>query len=116
MILQIPGEISKVETMRGGAIRIRFDSQEAIQPEVRSKLMMMTDQVGWISFASRQIQPEDIIDLPEVKRNEDMKSPAQRLRATIFILWKHEGSVGSFEDYYVNRMSKLIDFVKNKLT
>jgi hypothetical protein len=116
MLLQVPGEISKVETMRNGALKLRIDTQENVSPEVRAKIMMMVDKLGYFTFAARLIQPEDIADLPELKREEDGKSPAQRLRATLFVLFNQEKPEGGFELFYQQHMQKLIDFVKNKLT
>lgn len=115
-ILQVASEISKVETMRNGALRLKIDTQENIPSEVRMKLMGMTEKLGWFTFSVRQIEATDLIDLPEIKRDEDEKSPAQRLRASIYMLWQQEGSTGDFETYYRSKMDKLINWIKEKLT
>lgn len=115
MILQVAGEISKVETMRGGALRLKLDTQENISPEVRTKVIAMTEKLGWFTFSIRRIQPEDILSLPELKKEEDTKTPAQRIRSVLYLLWKKEGENGDFDAFYANHMEKLIDYIKAKI-
>lgn len=61
-------------------------------------------------------QPEQSSEAPlEVKTEIDQKTPSQRLRNTLFILWKNEGEKGDFDSFYKLNMEKIIDFVKRKL-
>lgn len=55
--------------------------------------------------------PEDIL---EIKTEIDEKTPGQRLRAVIFLLWKKK-SEGDFESFYRRTMEKVIDQFKQKL-
>lgn len=51
----------------------------------------------------------------EIKTEFDSKTSGQRLRGTLFVLWTQENRPGDFEDYYRQRMCKIIDWVKTKL-
>ena len=55
----------------------------------------------------------------EVKSETESKTPSQRIRACLFILWKHETETGqtkdSFNDFYANRCEKIITWLKTKL-
>lgn len=114
-LLQVPSEISKVETMRNGALKLRIDTQENLSPEVRTKIMSMSDKLGWLTFSVRVITPEDIIDLPEIKNDSSSKTPSQRLRSVIYVLYNQEGKPGDFEQYYTTKMNKIIDWIKEKI-
>lgn len=57
--------------------------------------------------------PSDGLD--EVTTEMDVKTPCQRQRAVLFLIWKRAGSVGAFETYYITRMEKNIEKLKGEL-
>lgn len=113
-IFQVPCEFIKLETKSHKAIRIQFDSQEEIQSEPIKRLLDMRGQLGWLSFAVRQIESNDLLDLPEIK-TDDKKTPAQRQRAVIFRIWERDphGYV-DFNLFYEFFMNKHIEWMKEK--
>ena len=102
--------------MHGRSLRLQIDTQEALSDEVVAKITSNFEKLGWFTFSVSQIKPEDILNLPEIKHEESDKSPGQRLRNTLYVLWEHEGKPGTFESFYLSRMEKIIDWVKEKLT
>jgi len=79
-------------------------------------LFELLDQLGWLVFATARIQPENLVNLPEIKpefKNE--KSPAQRLKSILFVFWNQNGSKGDFEDFYKDYIEKIIENIKEKL-
>lgn len=52
----------------------------------------------------------------EVKGQFDKKTPSQRLRAVLFVLWKQADGTGDFEDFYRRQMEELIEQTKNRLS
>lgn len=63
------------------------------------------------------IYPKDIKDaeVVEVRSEMEGKTPAQRLRAIIFIRWKQQGEKENFEAFYANQMERIIAHIKTKL-
>lgn len=63
------------------------------------------------------IQPSDEqpAELKEVKGEFDRKTPSQRLRAVLFILYKQSEGGGDFEDFYLRRMNEIVESVKKQL-
>ena len=66
------------------------------------------------------IQPDDQSDgMVEIKGEFDKKTPSQRVRGTMFVLWKHLTDTDqceiSFESFYLKRMEKFIDSIKQEL-
>lgn len=43
------------------------------------------------------------------------KTPSQRLRAVLYVLWERKGSNGEFEVFYVASMEKFINRIKQEL-
>lgn len=43
------------------------------------------------------------------------KTHSQRLRATLYILWESEGKKGTAEEFYRERMEKIIAWVQGKI-
>lgn len=56
--------------------------------------------------------PEETVT---IESERETKTPGQRLRAILFILWKHENSKESFQSFYDHAMEKFIDHIKKKL-
>jgi hypothetical protein len=51
----------------------------------------------------------------KVEKEVIHKSPSQRLRSVIFLLWKQTGEELPFEVYYAQTMERIIDHLKSKL-
>jgi hypothetical protein len=62
------------------------------------------------------IEPLDVAaeGLEEVTTEMDVKSPAQRLRAVIFVHWKSIENQTDFESFYRMQMEKVITGYKSK--
>ena len=116
-IFQIPAYITKITTMSKNVIRLQIDSNENTSPEAMKRLFEMVDQLGWLLFAIRQIQPEDLLSIPAPEpefKNE--KSDSLRLRNVLFRLWEqNKEGYEDFNLYYKYRMNKIIEFLKSKL-
>lgn len=76
------------------------------------EMMKFFPDHGWLLFSPNPIQDTDIPDHPA---EIETKTPSQRLRATIYVLWEQRGSKDDFEVYYRETMEKFIDAVKSKL-
>jgi hypothetical protein len=67
------------------------------------------------------VQPdgEAAAGLKEIKGEFDKKSPSQRLRSTMYVLWKHMTDSNmieiSFETFYLRRMESFIEALKQQL-
>lgn len=64
------------------------------------------------------IQPKDyeVSAKVEVRGQFDTKTPSQRLRAVLFVLWKQSSGQGEFDDFYKREIENLIESVKNRLS
>jgi cysteine synthase len=51
----------------------------------------------------------------EVKAEVETKTPSERLRAVLFVLYKHENPNETFATFYTAKIEKVIEHVKSKL-
>ena len=116
-IFQIQAELFKAETKRNNAIRLQFDSQENVSPEALKRVFEWRDKPGWLLFASRIIQADDMLSIPPDNTVEpDDKSPSQRLRAVMFRAWERDKhGYADFNLYYLHRMERIINKIKDEL-
>ena len=113
-IFQIPAVITKITTMSKW-LRLTVDTQEVVKADQLEKLFSINEKLGWFTFSSHQIEPDDIIELPAIKI-DSKKSPSDRMRAVLFRLWeKDKNGYEDFNLYYQFYMEKLIEKLKGKL-
>lgn len=117
-ILQIPAQIIRDKSLLNGARQFTLITNENISPDLLHRLISMENKLGWMTFAVRNIEPEDIIDLPaldEVKY--DMKkSPSQQLRNILYVLFgKKGGKPEDFNLWYIREMQKICNSYKNRI-
>ena len=68
-------------------------------------------------LAEMIIMPKDEkdVDMLEVKKELIHKSPSQRLRSVIFLLWKQTNEEQPFDVFYAGSMERIIEHLKTKL-
>lgn len=111
--IQFPGVISKVSTM-SQCIRLHIDTQDTLSDEQIAYLFQKTNKLGWFTFNVSQIESEDIVKLPPLKKT-DSKTPSQRMRSVIYRLWEQENSEKDFNSYYEWYMESIIFKLKERL-
>lgn len=113
--IQVPVLLDKITTLKDGSFKVIFETQELNSTE-GGFLLAMRNRPGWLTFSPNQTTAAELPDAeaPEFKSD---KSSSQRLRATLFVLWKQQyGGTGDFELFYRQQMERFIDKVKEKLT
>lgn len=110
--LTCPVILNSASTRADGSIGLRLSTPELKSDEKAAFFDLQGQQLKML------LQPESLepAELKDVKGEFDGKTPGQRLRATIFVLWKQRGEIGEYDDFYKKQMEKLIDFIKSKLT
>lgn len=61
------------------------------------------------------IDTSDDCELVTINTDLNMKSPSQRLRSVLFVLYRQLNSLDSFQEFYVKQMEKMIEHFKSKL-
>jgi len=118
-ILQVPSTLSNYKSMSNGVVRITFDTQENIQPEIKAKILSGHEQFGWLSFliGDTKIAPEDIVELPALpKKDKEQLSDGERLYKRMFayfMSWNTDKS--KFNQWRSEQFNKLGEKYLNKI-
>ena len=116
-ILQVQAQVTKIATMGHRSLRISFDTEENLSDPMFSKILPWADKTGWLVFSVEPVQPETLTSLPPLTYDKDEKTPGQRLRGSLFILYEQKGKpTATFNEFYTNQMERLIKFVQDQLT
>ena len=111
-MLTVPAQVVGMNPRQDRSWLVKFETRELSGTEVK----VLADNFqgeGWLLFKPNAgINLEEI---PEVDADAGMKTPSQRLRDVIFILWKQAGGKGDFLSFYNTYMEKLIEYTKSKL-
>lgn len=115
-LFQVQATVQKVTTMTRW-IRIIFDTQENLNTEQKAKLFDWHDKLGHLTFSVRELEPDDILDLPKIAPSVGRKSPSQRLRAVLYRKWErdHPDQEIDSESHYIASMEKIINMIKETL-
>jgi hypothetical protein len=110
----LPSTINPPRIRKDGSCSISVDTRELNAEEI-FMIMGLRNTEGWFAFAPN----ENEIEIPEERAETDEKSPSERLRAVLFVLYKQETEkgkfVGLFETFRKEKMEKLIEMIKSKL-
>lgn len=103
----ITGIRSKVD----GSLGLSLTTPE-LTPEEKAEFMRLQG-VNLIALFT----PLDEKDAPRyvVDKEIETKTPSERLRNSLYVLWEQEGSRGEFDEFYKKSMEKFIEIVKERL-
>lgn len=111
-LVSVPAQVINMNPRQDRSWKLVFETRELSGEEVK----ILADNFqgeGWLLF-----KPNGNItqaEVPESDANAGLKSQSQRLRSTIMVLWRQQGSRGDPQAFYNTYMEKLIEYVKSKL-
>jgi DNA primase catalytic subunit len=105
------GVITTVTSKVDRSLGLRISTPELSTHE-RAEFMEYQNINSIITVKPLDESPDEIL---EVEAKMEGKTPSQRLRSVIFILWKQKGSKGIFDNFYRTVMEAAINKVKDKL-
>ena len=104
--------IGGVSTKVDGGLSIRIITPELSPQEKAAVFELQNTELKMLLQQESEGHPK----LTDCKTEFDTKTPSQRLRAVIFVLYKNAGqSAGEFEEFYRRRMESIINMVKEQL-
>jgi hypothetical protein len=110
-MIKVGAILDGIKTMSDGTLKLAFALNE-VNKEVGAEIITMHREFGWLLFS-----PTPEISAPEEPPVElDVKkTPGQRLRSVLYILWEQTGKNDDFETFYRKKMEMIIGWVKDKL-
>lgn len=115
MQILLPAIINPPRIRKDRSCAISFDTRELSAEEIFT-ILSLSQNEGWLAFTPNK---EEIPDTPDERAEVDEKSPSERLKAVLYVLWKQQTEkgkyVGLFESFRRERMEQLIEVIKSKL-
>ncbi len=83
-----------------------------LKPDELTNIFQLKDQDCDVTFTPVTRHDADIM---KVDSEFKVKTPSQRVRGCLFILWEKEGRPDTFENFYSRKMEMIIEWLKQKL-
>ena len=114
--VQIPVILDGLNTLKDKSIKLVFQTREFSGAEV-AELLKYRDAEGWLLFAPNPFDEKTNIPKESADSGKgEGKSPSQRLRAVLYVMWEQKGKpTDTFEEYYRIQMEKVLEQLKSRL-
>ncbi len=111
----LPAIFSGIRSRVDRTYTLTFSTREMAGEEAAALLRMQQDEC-WLLIAPDQKDVSEA-EVPQARPEVGMvsKTPSQRLRASLFVLYKQANIQDDFESYYRTQMERFIDVVKSNL-
>ena len=110
--VQFPALLQKIATRVDGSIIVTLETQELSGADM-AELFSYRNALGYVTFTPNAVSD---VSVPETHVDDNSKSPAQRLRAVLFVMWTQSGKkIDTFEMYYNVQMERILNQLKEKL-
>ena len=111
--VRAPALFESFKSLKDGTCKVSFALNEIPNGEL-ANLLSFHNKFGWLIFASSEAESAFIPNEPPKEFSND-KTPSQRLRACIFVLFEQTKPEGTFDEFYKRKMEQIINYVKAKL-
>jgi hypothetical protein len=97
---------------KDGGMRLKLETQE-LSNEQKVELLNYNNTFGNFLFAPNPLQESDI---PKEPAKREGKTPSERLRGVLFLIYKETGGKEeNFYQFYLEQMEKMINHYKMKI-
>jgi len=120
-VLKVPATMQNYRGMSHRSMRITFDTQENLTSDTISQITRQHEKMGHLLFLVEDVKESKILEmatsLPPLEKQKEKKSKAQRLRSSLYVLWKqsHEDKYEEFESFYSLYMENVISNVQKQI-
>lgn len=111
----IPAYITGVNALKDKSVKIVIVTQE-LTPEKAGELFGINGQLVTTYISAKGLTPADKDLIDQLEPDMPGKSPSQRLRNVLYLLWQKSNE--GFKDknlHYIHYMEKIIEEYKSKL-
>lgn len=113
-LITVPAQVIGMKPRADRSWRVDFETRELTGEEVK----ILADNFqgeGWLLFSPNVDSGIAEAEIPVTDADAGMESPSVKLRKRCWLLWKQQGSKGSFDNFYLATMQKFMEFLETKL-
>ena len=113
-ILQIPATIESINSRVDGTWSLKIGTQE-LNEENAKVIIKLNRKLGYFIFKETPLEEADLINIPEARPEfAGDKTPGQRLRGVLYVLWEQTKPTKPFDEFYRRKMEQIIMWAKEK--
>lgn len=109
--ITLPATLDAANRRKDRSVSLRFTSMLELQTGDFATIDTLHGASGHLLFAPVELHEEDI---PKDPLPTSGKTPSQRLRAALFVLWEQTTPGTDFDGFYKQRMERIIEAVKQE--
>jgi hypothetical protein len=115
-MITLTGILNSPQGLKDGTMKVSINFNEQ-PPEKLGALFAMNNKFLYVALKEEPFLNEEKKLLEELKSDEQIgKSPSQRVRSTLYVLYDQDNEgFASFDQYYKFKIEKYIDFLKSKI-
>jgi hypothetical protein len=114
---QLPAVLESYRSLKDGTLKLSFETGE-LTPEQMANVHYSLNKAGFLAFAPDALATQELADIDQLKveYSDKGKTPSQRLKAVLYLMWKsNPEGFNSSEVHYLHHMEKVIEHFKTKL-
>lgn len=107
--------VDKITTLKDKSVKITLDTQE-LSPIRAGELFTLMNSLATVYISPAAITDQEMRQVDAVEPEMPGKSPSQRMRNVMFILFKQDPEgYKEFDSYYKAKMESFIENLKNNI-
>jgi len=115
-VFSAPAILQVGSPTKDGGLRLKVETNELSENEIAMLMKQFNNKFGWILFSANKMNDDNIPEQQADSEGRKMKTPSQRLRATLFVYYTQRiDKSKTFDQFYVEQMEKIIDRFKADL-
>jgi hypothetical protein len=113
----LPSIVENISTRRDGSIKVTLGTQELSQGKAGELFILQGKLAAVYISAKDTITQAELNQVDNLDPEIDAKTPGQRLRSVLYILWSTTDEEGhkTFDTYYKAKMETIISHMKSKI-
>lgn len=108
--------VERVNTRKDNTLGVTLGLQE-VSPATAGQLVTLNNRLVAVYLSEKEkISQEEIDQVDKIDRVMEGKSPSQRMRNVLYILFtQNEEGYKTFDEYYRGKMETIINHLKSKI-
>jgi hypothetical protein len=111
----LPAIIEKISTLKDGSVSLTIYTQE-LSPQKAAELFTLRGKLATVYLSPSEISSKELSLVDSIEPDMPGKSPSQRMRNVLWILFKQDSEgYEDFPHYYERKMNTYIDSLKQNI-
>ena len=107
--------IDRITTLKDKSVNITLNTSE-LTPTRAAEIFQLMNSLASVYICPSEITSRELAQVDAIEPNMPGKSPSQRMRNVLYLLYKQDNEgFNGFDTYYQSKMERYIDELKSNL-